>query len=48
MKIKTIKLVLVIIIIGLMASCASNRKCGGRKDCQGNKKTYNKAGGFWM
>jgi hypothetical protein len=32
----------VIFLVILVASC------GTKRDCQGNKKTYNKEAGFWM
>ncbi len=37
----------IVLAIVMLSSCGSNR-CTGRKDCNGNKKTYNKSGGFWM
>jgi hypothetical protein len=47
MKLKLLKICAIITVAVLLTNCGSNR-CTNRKDCNGNKKTYNKSGGFWM
>jgi hypothetical protein len=45
-RLSLIAIVITIVSI-ITSSCGSNR-CGGKRDCNGVKKTYNKSGGFWM
>jgi hypothetical protein len=39
------KVLFVAAIAGFIIALSS---CGTKRDCWGNKKTYNKQGGFWM
>jgi hypothetical protein len=40
------KKVFFVAAIAILAISISS--CGTKRDCWGNKKTYNKQGGFWM
>jgi hypothetical protein len=48
MKKSIVRLVLGLVLIQVIASSCASRKCNGRRDYNGVKKTYNKSGGFWM
>jgi hypothetical protein len=38
----------VFFLIAIVASVILVSSCATKKDCWGNKKKYNKEGGFWM